>query len=400
MSGSTWVDLIVIGIALLAAVSGWRQGAVSSALAMIGVILGAVAGILLAPHIISRFSDRETRLLVGVGLVVALVVVGEVSGMVLGRAARGGIRSSGLRHVDSVIGLMLQVVAVLVAAWLLAIPLQRATSPEIASAVRGSAVLGGVDSMAPTWLRDLPRKQLGPLLDDSGLPEVIGPYVQTPVTSVGPPDPGLIGLPVVAQVRPSVVKIEGVAPSCQQALEGSGFVVSPERVMTNAHVVAGTRRLQVETTSGVVRAAKVVLFDSRNDVAVLDVPGLRAPALQFAATPASSGADAIVLGYPEAGPFTATAVRVREVINLSGPDIYRGQQVLREVYTVRGQIRQGNSGGPMINAGGEVLGVVFGAAEDTADDTGFVLTAKQVQTDFDVSEKRTARASTGECVHS
>ena len=400
MSGSTWVDVIVIAIALLAALSGWRQGAVASGLAVVGVILGAIAGILIAPQVLSRIDDHGMRLVVGVALLVVLVIVGETSGMVLGRAARGGIRSTALRHVDSVIGLMLQVIAVLVAAWLLAIPLGRSSSPEIASAVRGSTILGGVDSIAPTWLRDFPTRELGPMLDDSGLPEVIGPFVQTPVASVDPPDVTLVNSPAVSQAQPSVVKIEGVAPSCQQALEGSGFVVSPERVMTNAHVVAGTRRLKVETQAGDSLTARVVLFDSRNDIAVLDVPGLRASALQFDDSSAKPGTDAIVLGYPEAGPFNATAVRVRETINLSGPDIYRTSQVLREVYTVRGSIRQGNSGGPMINSDGDVLGVVFGAAEDTADDTGFVLTAKQVKSDLDASEQRTARVSTGECVHS
>ena len=156
----------------------------------------------------------------------------------------------------------------------------------------------------------------------------------------------------------------------------------------------------MQTVGGDSLAARVVLFDSRNDIAVLDVPGLRVSALQFDDSSAKPGADAIVLGYPEAGPFTSTAVRVRETINLSGPDIYRTDQVLREVYTVRGTIRQGNSGGPMISPDGDVLGVVFGAAEDTADDTGFVLTAKQVKSDLDASERRTARVSTGQCVHS
>ncbi|MFT4042821.1 MAG: MarP family serine protease [Gordonia sp. (in: high G+C Gram-positive bacteria)] len=399
MSASTGVDVIVIVLALLAALSGWRQGAVASALAVVGVLLGAVAGILLAPHILSRIDERGVRLLVGVGLLVGLVVVGEVSGMVLGRAARNGIRSLGLRHVDSAIGLMLQVVAVLIAAWLLAIPLQRASSSEISSAVRGSRVLAGIDSVAPTWLRDLPRRRLAPLLDDSGLPEIIGPYVKTPIARVDPPDPALTRSPVVSRIRPSVVKIEGVAPSCQQALEGSGFVVSPERVMTNAHVVAGTTRLRVQTVAGASLAARVVLFDSRTDIAVLYVPGLAAPALRFADTTAATGTDAIVLGYPQAGPFTANAVRVREVINLSGPDIYHHQQVLREVYTVRGQIRQGNSGGPMIGVDGSVLGVVFGAAEDANDDTGFVLTAKAVQADLRAA-KRAGRVSTRACLHS
>ncbi|GAB89029.1 MarP family serine protease [Gordonia rhizosphera] len=398
MSGSAWVDLIVVVIALLAAGSGYRQGAVASALAFLGVILGAIAGILLAPHVISNFSDRTVRLLVGVVLLVGLIIVGEVSGMVLGRAARSGIRSRGVRRVDSVVGSVLQVLAVLVAAWLLAIPLTSVSDSQVSAAVRDSRVLGGVDSVAPQWLRDLPN-DFGALLDNSGLPQVIGPFGRTPVANVAPPDETVLQLPVVEQVRPSVVKIDGTAPSCRQALEGSGFVVSPERVMTNAHVVAGTRRLVVSSPGGQELAARVVLFDSDNDIAVLDVPGLDAPALQFADGPANSGDDAIVLGYPEAGPFAATAVRVRDTINLSGPDIYRTGQILREVYTVRGQIRQGNSGGPMVNSDGDVLGVVFGAAEDTTDQTGFVLTAKQVQSDLVASETRSARVSTQSCVH-
>ncbi|GAA3722614.1 MarP family serine protease [Gordonia hankookensis] len=398
MSGSGWVDLIVVVIAVLAAASGYRQGAVASALAFLGVILGAVAGILLAPHIISRFDDSTVRLLVGVVLLVALIIVGEVSGMILGRAARSGIRSRGVRRIDSVIGLVLQVIAVLVAAWLLAIPLSSSTETQLSTAVRGSKVLGGVDVFAPQWLRDLPR-DFSALLDNSGLPQVIGPFGRTPVVNVGPPDPSVVQLPVVNQTRPSVMKIEGTAPSCRQALEGSGFVVSPERVMTNAHVVAGTRRLTVSAPSGQQLPARVVLFDSSNDIAVLDVPGLTAPPLKFADKEASPGDDAIVLGYPEAGPFAVNPVRVREVINLSGPDIYRTGRILREVYTVRGQIRQGNSGGPMINSDGEVLGVVFGAAEDTADQTGFVLTAKQVQSNFTDSENRSSRVSTQSCVH-
>ncbi|MGZ8178269.1 MarP family serine protease [Williamsia sp. SKLECPSW1] len=399
MSGSTWVDIVVVVIALLAAGSGFRQGAVASALAFVGVVLGAVAGIMLAPSIIGHIDDRRWRLLVGVVLLVVLVLIGEAAGMVLGRAARGVIRSVGVRRIDSVIGSVLQAVAVLVAAWLLAIPVSSSAEPAIASAVRGSQVLGGVDDVAPQWLRNLPS-DFSALLDDSGLPQVIGPFGRTPIVSVDPPDQGLTTLPVVASVRPSVVKIEGVAPSCNQALEGSGFVVSPERVMTNAHVVAGTRTLRVESEDDGTLDATVVLFDPSTDIAILDVPGLTAPALQFADRPASSGDDAIALGYPEAGPFTASPERVREVVDLSGPDIYRESQVRREVYTVRGSIRQGNSGGPLIDTGGKVLGVVFGAAEDTTSETGFVLTAKQVSDDLARSEDLTAPVDTESCVHS
>lgn len=171
--------------------------------------------------------------------------------------------------------------------------------------------------------------------------------------------------------------------------------------MTNAHVVAGTDEVSVETIDGRHLDATVVWFNSRNDVAVLDVPGLKAPALDFASQSGDTGTDAIVLGYPENGPYTVTPVRIRNVVQLNGPDIYqRAGQVSREVYTVRGTIRSGNSGGPMIDRDGSVFGMVFGASENPADDTGFVLTADQIQRDLAQSEKRSGSAAvdTEKCV--
>ncbi|MGB3695810.1 MAG: MarP family serine protease [Gordonia sp. (in: high G+C Gram-positive bacteria)] len=398
MSGSVWVDVVILGVALLAAFSGYRQGAAASALAFFGVVLGAVAGILLAPLVITRFDDPRLRLVVGIMLIVVLVVVGEVAGMVLGRAARSSIGSPVLRRIDSWVGSALQAIAIIIAAWLLAFPLRGSDQVRIADAIDQSAVIQTVDRVAPKWVRDLPD-EFTALVDSSGLKEVIGPFGQARVANVQSPDQTLADQPAVRSVRPSVVKITGVARSCGQALEGSGFVVSPERVMTNAHVVAGTDTVSVHTVGGRELQASVVWFNSRNDVAVLDVPGLRAPALKFASQQAQTGDDAIALGYPENGPFTVTPLRVRNVVELNGPDIYQSpRQVDRQVYTVRGDIRSGNSGGPMISPSGEVLGVVFGAAQDPTDDTGFVLTAEQVQRDLAASEQNNAEVSTAQCV--
>ncbi|WFR72505.1 MarP family serine protease [Prescottella defluvii] len=185
-------------------------------------------------------------------------------------------------------------------------------------------------------------------------------------------------------------------PSCQKALEGSGFVVGPERVMTNAHVVAGTSTVSVDTENGPLDA-RVVVFDPAVDVAILDVPGLRAAPLSFAPKQARTGDDAIVLGYPGGGPYTASAARIREVLDLRGPDIYRSGTVEREVYTVRGSIRQGNSGGPLVDEQGRVLGVVFGAAVDDSD-TGFVLTANEVSKQLEQANGSTAAVGTGVCI--
>jgi len=395
VTGSGWIDLVIVLVVLIAISSGLRQGAVTSALAFVGVLLGAVAGILIAPHVLVHVDEGRIRILTGIVLIVVLVVIGEVAGMVLGRAARSGMHSPGTRAVDSVVGAGLQAVAVLIAAWLLAIPLTTTTQSELSAAVRGSRVLGTVDDVAPDWMRAIP-KEFSSLLDTSGLPEVMGPFGRTPIAEVEVPDGALLYGPIPEQIGPSVLRINGVAPSCQKALEGSGFVVAPERVMTNAHVVAGTAAVSVDS-GGRALDAEVVLFDPSVDVAILAVPGLTAEPLPFAPEPAVTGDDAIVLGYPGGGPYTASAARIRETLDLQGPDIYRSGTVEREVYTLRGLVRQGNSGGPLVDPNGQVLGVVFGAAVDDSD-TGFALTAAEVSRQLSVAGTAVDPVATGACI--
>jgi S1-C subfamily serine protease len=321
-------------------------------------------------------------------------VIGEIAGVVLGRAVRGAIRNPALRTFDSIIGVAIQIVAVMVAAWLLATPLTTSDQPSLAAAVRGSKVLGQVDEVAPSWLKSVPNR-LSALLDTSGLPDVLQPFGRTPIVAVDAPNAALAADPVVAAVQPSVLKIRGTAPGCQKVLEGSGFVVSPNRVMSNAHVVAGSDSVTVET-GGETYDATVVSYDPDADISILDVPDLPANPLVFAEAPAETGTETLVLGYPGGGEFLATPARVRETIKLSGPDIYRSKTVEREVYTIRGTVRQGNSGGPMIDRNGQVLGVVFGAAVDDAD-TGFVLTGREVAGEL-AKIGNTQPVPTGVCV--
>ena len=394
MTSSQWLDLAVLAVAFIAAISGWRSGALGSLLSFVGVVLGAVAGVLLAPHVVANIEGPRTKLFVTLFLILALVVIGEIAGVVLGRAVRGAIRNPGLRAVDSTIGVALQIVAVLVAAWMLTYPLQSSDQPNLAAAVRGSTVLKEVDDVAPDWLRTVPTR-LSALLDTSGLPDVLQPFGRTPIVAVDAPDAALAAEPVVMATRPSVVKIRGVAPGCQKVLEGTGFVVAPNRVMSNAHVVAGSETATVEA-DGRTYDAFVVSYDPLADISILDVPDLPSAKLDFAEGEAKSGSDAIVMGYPGGGDFAATPARIRETIELNGPDIYRSTTVTRQVYTIRGTVRQGNSGGPMIDPAGKVLGVVFGAAVDDAD-TGFVLTAKEVARQM-AKLNSTDHVPTGACV--
>jgi S1-C subfamily serine protease len=394
MTSSQWLDLAVLAIAFVAAVSGWRSGALGSLLSFVGVILGAVAGVLLAPHVVGHVDGPRTKLFVALFLILGLVVVGEIAGVVLGRAVRGAIRNGGLRTVDSVVGVALQLVAVLVAAWLLATPLTSSDQPNLAAAVRGSRVLSTVNDVAPVWLKRVPTR-LSSLLDTSGLPDVLQPFGRTPIVNVDAPDAALANDPVVAATRPSVLKIRGVATSCQKVLEGSGFVVAPNRVMSNAHVVAGSESVTVEA-DGKTYDATVVSYDPNADISILDVPDLPSTPLQFDMQEAPTGTDAVVMGYPGGGEFTATPGRIREIIQLNGPDIYHTTTVTREVYTIRGTVRQGNSGGPLIDKDGKVLGVVFGAAVDDGD-TGFVLTSNEVAKQM-ARVGNTQRVSTDTCI--
>jgi S1-C subfamily serine protease len=393
VTGSQWLDIAIIGVALIAAISGWRSGALGSLMSFIGVVLGAIAGVMLAPHVVGLVDSPRGKLFTALLLILALVVVGEVAGVVLGRAVRGSIRSGPVRVIDSLIGVGLQLLVVLVAAWLLGSPLTTSNQTSLAAAARDSKVITEVDKYAPNWLRAVPNR-VSALLNTSGLPEVLEP-LRPPVPAVDEPDASLADSLVVAKSRPSVVKIRGVASSCQKVLEGTGFVIAPNRVMSNAHVVAGSDSVTVEA-DGKTYDATVVSYDPDADISILDVPTLPQQPLVFADQPAKTGTDAVVLGFPGGGDFVATPARVREIIELSGPDIYKSKTVNREVYTIRGIVRQGNSGGPMINRAGQVIGVVFGAGVDD-NDTGFVMTTDEVSRQL-ARIGNTSKVPTGACV--
>ena len=390
-----WVDVLVLLLALIAGIAGAQQGSVTALASFAGVLGGAVLGVRVAPVLVEQLANPVARVAFGVAVVVLLVALGETLGVAVGRALRDRINGHRTRQLDSALGSVVQALAVLAVAWLVALPLTSSGFAEITAAVRRSAVLSAVDRVMPDFARRLPA-ELTRLLDFSGFPDVLAPFAATPITEVGPADPALLNSPVVRAAEESVLKIRGQAPSCSRALEGTGFVVAPERVLTNAHVVAGTSSVEVDTLDDGAMEATVVSFDPGTDVAVLAVPGLDAPVLPFAPADAETGQDAIVLGYPLDGPYTAAAARVRERVQLRGPDIYSSRMVVRDVYTVRAVVRSGNSGGPLLDTRGRVLGVVFGAAVDD-EDTGFVLTDDEVVDDVADAEDLSDEVSTGSC---
>lgn len=394
-----WVDVTVIVLAVIAVIGGARQGLVVTVPAIALLLGGAVLGIKIAPMIVSHVDNVAFRAALSFGIPVLLAALGETLGVWLGRLVKRGIRNRHLAAADNAlgatVGAVLQAAMVFVVAWLFVLPLTSVRGlPGLASAINGSTVLGTVNSMMPRAVRGLPN-ELRHQLNFSDLPAVADPFSKTPISQIGPPKTALQKSQIVQQVHDSVLKVHGRAPSCRRALEGSSFVVSPHHVMTNAHVVAGTSRVTVESARGAL-SARVVYFDPDVDVAVLYVPGLRAPALHVDHRPARPGADGIVVGYPLDGPYTASAAKVRERINLKGPNIYNTDQVTRDVYTVRATVRSGNSGGPLIEPDGDVMGVVFGAAVND-NQTGFVLTEQQVSHAVDISPTLHEKVSTGTC---
>ena len=395
----SWVDVVVVLLAVIAGVSGWRPGMAVALLSFVGVLTGAILGVRLAPLLASGITSPTSRIMASVAVVVLLVALGETTGVFFGRRIRDRITGARSLQLDSLLGAVLQGVTVVLAAWLVALPLASASFPVLVAGVRGSHVLRAVDSVMPADAKKLPSA-LRQLLNSSGFPDVTNPFSQTPITQVGPPDPALAKNTAVTAAAASVVKIRGRATSCSRQLEGSGFVVAPQTVMTNAHVVAGTDQTEVEVINRRGRAvdlpATVVLYDPQTDIAVLRVPDLTAAPLRIDPKPADAGDDVIVLGYPLDGPFTATSGKIRQTISLVGPNIYDSGQVTRQVYTVRAVVRSGNSGGPLIAPDGQVVGVVFGAALDDQE-TGFALTVEQVNAALTAGTSLTREVDTGAC---
>ncbi len=393
MRGDLLDVLLLVGTGLFA-VSGYRQGFVVGALAFAGLVGGGVLGARVAPRVArTEVLAGLDPTLVGLGVVVVLAALGQLLASLVGGRLREALTWRPARVVDAAAGAVLSAVSLLLVAWLVGTAVASAPYPALASQVRRSVVVAAVDAALPPAARSS-FEGFRRLIDDRGFPDVFGELAPTRSRPVEPPEPALAASPAVAAARDEVFKITGKASSCSRRLEGTGFVYAPERVMTNAHVVAGVSDPVVEVAGRGLRA-RVVVYDPDRDIAVLYVRGLRASPLAFSG-PAPAGASAVVVGYPRDGPFRADAARVRETQRASGPDLYGQRTVVREIYALRALVQPGNSGGPLLDPQGGVLGVVFAAAADRTD-TGYALTAAEVSGDAAQGRVATDRVSTQTC---
>ncbi len=223
-----------------------------------------------------------------------------------------------------------------------------------------------------------------------------GGFARHTSTSAEAPNLAASSDQIVAKARPSVVKVHGESERCQKITDGSGFVVATNKVMTNAHVVAGAETFSIND-EGKTYGAQVVSYDPQTDIAILDVPGLPAAPLKFAEYTVGSGIDALVLGFPGAASFQASPAQIREVTEINGPDIYHATSVTRQVYVLIGSFPEaGSSGSAVVDLYGQVIGVYFGA-ETHDSTTGFAMTAAQVEPQL-AKAGATQATDTGDCV--
>lgn len=385
------LDILLLVAAVWFAVVGYRQGFVVGILSVIGFLGGGVVAVYTLPVVWDALTDNSpistTTAVVAVIVVIVCASVGQALTTHLGNRLRVHITWSPARALDATGGALVNVLAMLLVAWLIGSALGGTTIPTLGKEVRNSRVLLGVSQVMPqqadTWFTDFTS-----VLAQNGFPQVFSPFADEPITDVRPPDPALRHSAVAHSAKRSVVKVVGTATSCGKILEGSGFVFADRRVMTNAHVVGGVDEPTVQIGGeGRKYDAKVVLYDWHRDIAVLDVPDLKAPVLHFSDTVAHNQDSAIVAGFPENGSYDVRAARVRGRITANGPDIYHRGTVRRDVYSLYATVRQGNSGGPLLTTDGKVYGVVFAKSLDDAD-TGYALTAHEIQQD--IAQGRTA----------
>ncbi|MDQ1710214.1 MAG: hypothetical protein QOG49_1599 [Frankiaceae bacterium] len=387
------LDVVLVLIAVGVGFIGYRQGFVTGVLNVVGLVLGSVAGMQLAPAVARSVASGPREALVGMGVVLAASTIGQLAGTAIGSAIRGRLLWRPLRRVDSVGGALVSVAGVLVISWLVATQVKDSSFTSLARQVTRSRILRTVDAvMPPAPDVSAPFRRL---ITRGGFPQVFAQLKSGGARPVAVPDPAVAGSRAVVASRRSIVRVTGLADKCSQRVEGSGFVYADDYVMTNAHVVAGVRDSRVTAESGQAKKATVVLFDPERDIAILHVEHLGLPPLDFAGT-ARSGDSAVVAGFPEDGPFNAVPARVRDELTALGRDIYERSNVRRQVYAVRAKVLPGNSGGPLLATDGRVYGVVFASAADDPD-TGYALTAGEVSSAATLGRRRTQPVATGAC---
>ncbi|WP_022889856.1 MarP family serine protease [Agromyces italicus] len=359
MSWSLVLDILLVLVFIGAGVNGWRAGLLRTAAGLIGLVAGGIAAWFVMPWLAGLMPLPELRAPVAIATAIVLLSLGAWLGAITGRALRRGAHRVKLGVLDRVLGLLgnLLVTAFVVA--LVASGVSAMGVPVLSPAVAGSAVVRALDQVTPPPARSALAELRAAALGE-GLPWLVD-VLDTPLPTDPPPQGG-VDSPAIVEASRSVVRITGTAFQCGSNVSGSGFVVSDDRIVTNAHVVAGVDEPIVEAPGLAAVAGRVVAFDPEHDLAVIAVDGLDAPALVI--DEPAVGDEVAVAGYPFGGPLELRPARVAA----SGPLTIStdGASSTRDVMTLSAEVDPGNSGGPVLDADGEVAGVVFARSETVA----------------------------------
>lgn len=388
------LDVLLVLALLVFIGEGVRNGIARSLGAILGVIAGGAVAFLAIPLLAAAVPDRFARVAVIVAVSLVLLFGGRALGARIGRGIRDrdpdsegpgpGSRLTG--------GLANGVIAALTIS-LVAGGVGSMGVPLFSQAISGSYVLRAIDAVTPAPV-DAALSRLRAAVLEEGLP-VISEALGGVTTSPGIPDVPTDTDPLTAAAQ-SVVRIGGTAFACGQNQTGTGFVVATDRIVTNAHVVAGVDQPIVEAPNGQSLEGRVVYLDPIDDLAVVAVEGLLAPALALSPE-LPVGAQAVVEGYPFGGPFTTGAAEVLAVSTEQIPDIYGSARSPREIYTLAALVQPGNSGGPLLSTDGRVAGVVFARSADD-DELGYAMTNAELEPVSSAAAGLTERVSSGSCV--
>jgi S1-C subfamily serine protease len=380
------IDVVLVAILLVALLIGVQRGLLASLGVLIGLVLGGFAAFWLVPIVNDLWPWQGSRVIVVIGVSVALVLGGAAAGGAIGGVLRRGVdRSTPLRVVDRVLGGAIAVLGGALSFALIGSSIAATGAPGVSTMVASSQVLRTIDSLTPRPVAEALARVRSVVLDE-GLPQ-LGVLLDLDVQPLDDPE--------LAVAAASVARVSGVAYACGTSATGSGFVLAPDRVVTNAHVVAGVTAPLVELPGRPAREGRIVYFDPIDDLALIAVDDLGADAIPVVA-PIAPGTAAVVQGYPYGGPFTMVNAEVISSGSVLVPDISGTSSALRDIYALAALVQPGNSGGPLLTADGDVAGVVFARAEADAD-RGYAMTTTELEPVLAGAAGWTQAVSTGSC---
>ena len=385
------VDVILIGVLVIALLIGLSRGFVASLGAIIGLVLGALAAFWLVPLVNEIWPWQSTRVVAVILAAVVLLVGLGSAGAAIGSALRRGVDRTPLRAIDRLFGGVFAVVAGALSISLVASSVAVTGTPVLSTALASSQVLRTVDAATPRPIAETLARVRSAVLDD-GLPR-LGELLDLGGSPTAPPV--ALDDPELAQAAASVARVSGTAWACGRGITGSGFVIGEDRIVTNAHVVAGVDLPIVELPGRPAREGRVVYFDPIDDLAVVAVDDLGVAGLPVVA-PIAPGTAGVVQGYPFGGPFTTVNAEVLSAGSAPVPDIYDESSTPREIYALAAEVHPGNSGGPLLTDRGEVAGVVFARA-DSDQARGYAMTTTELRPVLDAAAGWTEAVPSGRC---